>query len=241
VKKNPSFEKTNKDTCQRWEGMLKAIVFDFDGVILESVDIKTRAFRELFKDYPDHVERIVKLHLDNTGMSRFDKFKIICADYLGRPTDDGELSRLGEAFSRIVYQEILHCPFVPGAFEFLEKRSKQYELFLASATPQDELWDIVKGRGLDRFFKGVYGSPRRKDEILLGILVERKLRPEEVVFIGDAINDYRYAREALIPFIGRVPEGQANLFPKQHLVATIEDLQDLDDQWNLVLERLLLQ
>ena len=221
--------------------MLKAIVFDFDGVILESVDIKTRAFKELFKGYPDHLERIVRLHLDNTGMSRFDKFKIICADYLGRPAADGELARLGDAFSRFVYGEILHCPFVPGAYEFLEKRSKQYEMFVASATPQDELCDIVKRRGLDRFFGGVYGSPRGKDEILRGILVERKFRPAEVVFIGDAVDDYRNAREACIPFIGRVPGGQANLFPKKDIVTTIKDLHQLDQQWNLGLEKLVLQ
>jgi len=221
--------------------MLKAIVFDFDGVILESVNIKTRAFRDLFKDYPDHLESIVRLHLDNTGMSRFDKFKIICADYLGRPPDDGELTRLGEAFSRFVYREILHCPFVPGAYEFLEKRSGQYEMFLASATPQDELSDIVNRRELDRFFEDVYGSPRRKDEILRGILVERRFRPAEVLFIGDAVDDYRYAREACIPFIGRVPGGQANLFPKEHVVGTIEDLHQLDQQWNVVVEGLLLQ
>jgi phosphoglycolate phosphatase-like HAD superfamily hydrolase len=169
--------------------MLKAIVFDFDGVILESVDIKTRAFRDLFKDYPDHLESIVRLHLDNTGMSRFDKFKIICADYLGRPPDDGELTRLGEAFSRFVYREILHCPFVPGAYEFLEKRSRQYEMFLASATPQDELSDIVNRRELDRFFEDVYGSPRGKDEILRGILRKKQFHPSEVVFIGDAADD----------------------------------------------------
>ncbi len=221
--------------------MLKAIVFDFDGVILESVDIKTRAFKELFKDYPDQLEKILKLHLDNTGMSRFDKFKIIYADYLGRTTDDCELGRVGEAFSRLVYGEILRCPFVPGAYEFLEKRAKQYEMFLASATPQEELWDIAKRRGLDRFFEGIYGSPRRKDEILRGILVECKLRPGEVVFIGDAVNDYRYAQQARIPFIGRVPRGQDNIFPTERVVATVEDLHQLDQQWNLVVGRLLLQ
>ncbi|GAF78578.1 unnamed protein product, partial [marine sediment metagenome] len=32
--------------------MIKAIIFDFDGVIVESSDIKTEAFRELFQDYP---------------------------------------------------------------------------------------------------------------------------------------------------------------------------------------------
>lgn len=221
--------------------MLKAIVFDFDGVILESVDIKTRAFRELFKDYPEHLEKIVTLHLDNTGTSRFDKFKIICSDYLGRPADHGELKRLGEAFSRFVYEEILRCPFVPGAYQFLGKHSKQYHMFVASATPEDELRDIVKQRELDVFFQGVYGSPRTKSEILGRIVVECQLRPAEVVFIGDAITDYRNAREMCIPFIGRVLRGQSRVFPEEGLITTVEDLHQLDQQWNFVLERLPLQ
>jgi beta-phosphoglucomutase-like phosphatase (HAD superfamily) len=50
--------------------MLRAIVFDFDGVILESADIKTNAFRALFASYPEHVDQIVDFHLRNAGVSR---------------------------------------------------------------------------------------------------------------------------------------------------------------------------
>jgi HAD superfamily hydrolase (TIGR01549 family) len=218
--------------------MLKAIILDFDGVILESVDIKTRAFKELFKDYPEHLDRIAKLHLDNAGMSRFDKFKIIYSDYLARPIEEGELKKLGEAFSRFVYMEILDCPFVPGAYEFLEKRSKEYQMFVASGTPQDEIRDIVNQRELDNFFHGIYGSPRTKGEILQGILMENQLRPLEVVFIGDAMSDFRGAREAHVQFIGRVPRNQSNPFAGLGLIAMFENLYQLDQQWSFVLERL---
>ncbi len=218
--------------------MLKAIVLDFDGVVLESVDIKTRAFKELFKDYPEHLDRIAKLHLDNAGMSRFDKFKIIYSDYLARPIDEGELKKLGEAFSRFVYREILDCPFVPGAYEFLGKRSKEYRMFVASGTPQDEIRDIVNQRELDKFFSGIYGSPRTKGEILQGILMENQLRPLEVVFIGDAMSDFRGAREAHVPFIGRVPSNQSNPFAGRGLIAIFENLYELDQEWSVVLEKL---
>jgi beta-phosphoglucomutase-like phosphatase (HAD superfamily) len=53
---------------------LTDIILDFDGVILESVSIKTEAFRSLFSFAPEHVDRIVQFHKDNGGMSRFDKF-----------------------------------------------------------------------------------------------------------------------------------------------------------------------
>ena len=57
--------------------MINSIIFDFDGVILESVSVKTAAFRQLFSFAPEHVDEIVQYHLDNGGMSRFDKFRYI--------------------------------------------------------------------------------------------------------------------------------------------------------------------
>ena len=61
---------------------MKAIIFDFDGVIAESVDVKTEAFKELFKAYPDKVKAIADFHIDNGGMSRFDKFRHIYKNIL---------------------------------------------------------------------------------------------------------------------------------------------------------------
>ena len=221
--------------------MLKTIIFDFDGVILESVHIKTKAFQKLFEAYPQHLDQITRLHLEHGGMSRFEKFKIIYRDYLNLPLDDGELARLGEAFSKLVYQEILRCPFVPGAYRFLEKYSKRYPLFIASGTPESELIDIVRQRQLQKFFAGVYGSPRTKCEILQQILTENGLQyivpqhmSNEVIFIGDAMTDYVAARAVSVPFVGRVPQGQANPFPDEGVVALVQDLQQLDAQWHLL-------
>ena len=56
---------------------LTDIILDFDGVILESVSVKTEAFRTLFSFVPKHVDEIVQFHIDNGGMSRFDKFRYI--------------------------------------------------------------------------------------------------------------------------------------------------------------------
>ena len=39
----------------RWE----AVFFDFDGVILDSVDVKTQAFADMFRQYGPEVERAV--------------------------------------------------------------------------------------------------------------------------------------------------------------------------------------
>ena len=41
---------------------IDAIFFDFDGVILESMNIKGWAFEKLFEKYPEHIEKIVEFH-----------------------------------------------------------------------------------------------------------------------------------------------------------------------------------
>jgi beta-phosphoglucomutase-like phosphatase (HAD superfamily) len=56
---------------------VKAVLFDFDGVIVESVYVKTEAFRELFAGESEYLSEILAFHLANGGMSRYTKFEII--------------------------------------------------------------------------------------------------------------------------------------------------------------------
>ncbi len=216
--------------------MLKGIVFDFDGVILESVDIKTQAFIELFQDYPAHLDRIVKLHLDNGGMSRFEKFEIIYRDYLRMPVDEALLKQLGKSFSELVYDKMLNCPFVPGAEKFLNARAREFPLFVVSGAPEDELRAIVERRNLARLFQRIYGSPRKKSETLAEIMAMNNWRSGEIVFIGDALGDYASAHQLEVPFIGRVLRGVANLSPRDGVLAVVGDLRELDAHWNSLIE-----
>lgn len=184
--------------------MVRAIIFDFDGVIIESFDIKTQAFRELFKKYPDHVEKIVEYHQQNGGISRFLKFKHIYGNILKQPLDEETFRRLGENFSNLVVEEVKKCPYVPGVLEFIQEKSKKMQLFIASGTPEEELRSIVAARGISDFFKGIYGSPATKSEIIQAILNKEKIESKDAVFIGDTITDYREANKAGVPFLARI-------------------------------------
>ncbi|HJN62015.1 MAG TPA: HAD family hydrolase, partial [Candidatus Parcubacteria bacterium] len=204
---------------------IKAIIFDFDGVILESMDIKTRAFAFLFKDYPNHLQEILKLHKLHGGMSRFEKFDRIYRDILKEPLSQDQKAKLGKDFSNYVYEEILKCPFVEGAFEFLEKYSEKLPLFIVSGTPDEEIKSIIKERNLEKYFKEVLGSPLKKKALNLKILKEYNLNPKDVIFVGDSIDDYEGAKETGIRFVGRIKE--ANPFEKFKIEATIHNIFDL--------------
>ena len=55
----------------------KIIFWDFDGVIKESVSVKTDAFGKLFSNFGSKVsQKVVSHHINNGGMSRFDKIPI---------------------------------------------------------------------------------------------------------------------------------------------------------------------
>ena len=57
--------------------MIKGIIFDFDGVIAQSVEVKTEAFADMYKEYGKAVvNKVVQHHEDNGGMSRFEKFRL---------------------------------------------------------------------------------------------------------------------------------------------------------------------
>jgi beta-phosphoglucomutase-like phosphatase (HAD superfamily) len=139
-----------------------AVIFDFDGVILESVDIKTRAFLELFAEYPEHHAAIRRLHEENGGMSRYEKFRRIHAELLHRPLADDAVMALGDRFGAIVAREILRCPFVAGAESFVRRVSATVPCHIASGTPEAELQEIVAARGLAGYFDLVLGSPTPK-------------------------------------------------------------------------------
>ncbi|MCH7659997.1 MAG: hypothetical protein IH933_05275, partial [Euryarchaeota archaeon] len=97
-----------------------AIFFDFDGVILDSVELKEIVFRNIIcRHAPEQVERIMQYYWKNGGISRLVKFRWIWQNILGRSLDDAGLETLDQEFSHSVYDLMLGCDFVPGAEQFL--------------------------------------------------------------------------------------------------------------------------
>ena len=183
---------------------LRAIVFDFDGVILESAEVKTEAFVELYAAHGPQVVAAVRAHhLANLGISRFKKFEWIAANVLGQPlTEDGKAA-LGERFTELALAKVLAAPMVPGAERALAELAPRMPLFVASGTPQGELDLIVDRRGLRGSFREVWGTPAEKPAIVQDLLARHALAPAEVLFIGDGLSDHKAAVATGLHFLAR--------------------------------------
>jgi phosphoglycolate phosphatase-like HAD superfamily hydrolase len=183
--------------------MIKLVILDFDGVVVESVDIKTEAFRELFQEHPN-VEEIVQYHLGNNPFSRFIKFKYIYENILEREYTEEVKQELGRKFSEIVFQKVVECPYVNGAEEFLRIFSRVLPIYLISATPQQELESIVAKRNIGGYFREVWGiPPGNKVDYFKQALRKENVKAEEAVSVGDMREDFRVAREVGVLFVGR--------------------------------------
>lgn len=185
--------------------MIKAIFFDFDGVIVESNDIKTNAFAELFKNEgKETVERIIEYHLNNRGVSRYKKIRFIYKHLLNRSLSDNEFSAFCKNFSTLVLEEVIKAEFVKGTKEFLEDYRPIYKYFLLSATPQEEIDEIIQKRRLTYFFNAIYGAPNEKSEAVRDILIRENLNPVQTLYIGDAMSDYLAAKACAVNFVARI-------------------------------------
>lgn len=173
-------------------------VFDFDGVILNSNKIKTEAFRQVASRHFGklRVEQLVDFHLENPGLSRYQKFEFL----LGLQKRTGvSRERLLSEYSEHVIEKLLTCEGAKN-LEALRKKYSNQSWTIVSGTDHRELQIILKLRGIaDLFDGGAYGSPSIKSDIIRSLSFSN--RSEEVVLFGDAISDLELARTFSFDFV----------------------------------------
>ena len=212
---------------QRFPTSPRIIIFDFDGVIVESNAIKDQAFFKLYLPYGESIARSAhELHLSNSGASRFEKFALIHKVVLGREITPAESQDFGQRFRSLCFDAVCACPMIPGAEQFLNTYAGRIGMALASATPEEELVAILKKRDLTRYFRHTCGKPRSKLQNLNYILASEKLTPDQAVFVGDQPSDRDAALEAAIPFIRRV-EDSSNTLTADHSITNLMELSEL--------------
>lgn len=203
--------------------MIRAIVYDFDGVICDSVNVKTAAFAEMYEPYGEEVVAgVVAYHLANGGISRFEKFKYYSKNLLGKNISEEEVFELAKQFSDLVKQKVIQSAYLNGAYSFLKDHAKSHMQFICTGTPETEIIEILNARNISAFFTSIYGSPKTKDRILSIIMKDYQLKKSDILFIGDAITDYKAAITTGVSFLGILNE--STNFPTK--TTTVKDFTD---------------
>ena len=202
------------------------IFWDFDGVIKESVSVKTDAYVKLFQPHGSEVcKQIKNHHLANGGMSRFDKIPLYLK-WAGLEQNDAEVQNYCDKFSRIVKDKVIASAWVPGVQDFLQSNKEKYIFIMVSATPQDEIEEICKKLNLDWVFLKIYGSPASKSESIKISMLHYEVDASSCIMIGDAQADIDAAQDNDIDFIFRRHHENMKLNINTN-IQTIENFNEL--------------
>ena len=203
------------------------LVFDIDGVILESLQAKTKAFEELYFNYGKKVTKnIISHHKKNGGISRFEKIKFYNKEFLkidDKKTDEKFIKN----FSSITKEIIINCDFVNGFLTFLSKIENNYDLYISTGTPTNEAKLILQKKKIIKKFKIIYGSPESKISHLKNILsFYSKINYDSLFFFGDSIIDYEAAIKFKFNFLLRFHNENKFLINNKNIFYKFKDFND---------------
>ena len=184
--------------------MIKNILFDFDGVIIDSMPTKTEGFRKIFSDFePEAVQKILDYNNLNGGLSRYVKIRYFFEEILSSSIEENEVLRYADDFSKIVKKELTNKELlIAEVVDFLQRNHKNYRLHIVSGADEKELQYLCKELGVDQYFLSIHGSPTHKNELVKQLLEKHKYDLSETILIGDSINDHEAAEVNKIGFYG---------------------------------------
>lgn len=205
---------------------IRLIFWDFDGVIKDSVAVKTEAFVQLFSPFGANVaERVREHHEANGGMSRFEKMPMYL-EWAGELVTEHQVEDYCQRFSDAVMDRVVAAPWVAGVETLLRSNPYRQEFVLVTATPQGEVEDILEALDLRRCFSDVFGAPTRKGDAIRLCLARRAIQPAQCLMIGDAMADLDAATENDVPFLLRRHTANQRVF-RDYSGAFVEDFVGL--------------
>lgn len=179
----------------------KSWFFDCDGVLLDSNNIKTQGFYEVALPYGKKAATELRdHHVNNGGVSRFKKMSFFLTNILKKQFDEELHKELINAYGSYCYNRMLKADETPALRNLLQSLNQKTPCFVVSGGSETELKEIFFKRGLNNYFKEIFGSPRDKMEILSD-LSSRAQIIFPAVFVGDSKYDYIAATRFGLNFI----------------------------------------
>lgn len=184
--------------------LTKTILWDFDGVILDSMKVRDQGFVEIFKGFPENqVDALLAFHRHNGGWSRFVKIRHFFEEIRGEEITDETVKEYATQFSKVMKELLTNRDLlIKDSVQFIQKSHDLYNFHVVSGSEQNELRFLCRELGIADYFISIHGSPTPKDQLVRDLLIAHNYNIQDTVLIGDSINDYEAALKNKIAFIG---------------------------------------
>ncbi|MGG7048315.1 MULTISPECIES: HAD family hydrolase [unclassified Campylobacter] len=205
--------------------MIKNIIFDFDGVVINSMPIRGFGFRKIFENFDkEQVDKLIEFHNQNGGLSRFIKIRYFYESILNSHIGDDEVLKYAEKFSQIMKKMLCNKKIlIQDTVDFILSNYDKFNMHIVSGSEENELNFLCKKLEIYKYFKTIQGSPTIKQNILMDILDKFSYQKNETILIGDSINDYDAAVANKIEFYGF-----NNIVLKKYSKTYIDSFKNLD-------------
>lgn len=183
---------------------MKTILWDFDGVILDSMEVRDFGFKEIFKSFDkDQVNQFIDYHRVNGGLSRYVKIRYFFETIIQTPITEHQANMYAIKFSNIMRKELTDPKnLIDDSVEFIKKNHSKYNFHIVSGSDQEELRFLCRELRLVPYFISIHGSPTAKNILVEQLLSSCGYLNNETCLIGDSINDFDAALANGIAFYG---------------------------------------
>ena len=180
----------------------QTFIFDFDGTLVFSNDIKRGGFYHCAKNYKNGKKILKEFFNKNDRFDRYTVFKYLAENV---SLDDNEVyqtyQKLLKDYKLYTNKKIINLPAIKGSLELLNQlKNQKKKIYINSATPKDSLLLILNERNLTHYFESVLGLEKSKIENLKFIQKHSKSEKKFMISIGDGIDDFKASNDFKIKF-----------------------------------------
>ncbi len=184
--------------------MIKNILWDFDGVILDSMPTRDYGFKKIFEDFDSvSIDKLLEYHQQNGGLSRYVKIRYFYENILDKNISDDEIDIYAQKFSTIMKKKLVNKKYlISKSLSFIKSHYKKYDFHIVSGSDEKELQYLCEQLDIKGYFISINGSPTHKNTLVKNLLEKYNYKKNETILIGDSINDYKAAKINNLDFYG---------------------------------------
>ena len=175
--------------------MIKTILFDLDGTLIDTPPVIIETFKELFETYIKDVKLTDEMYESFLGQSLYVTFM--------QYVDQARVSELVDIYRDVSEKKLEHTlrayPYAQSTLKAIKK--KKIPIGIVTSKLKTVALSHLKKVGLDDFIDYIIGYEdvehhKPDPEPLLKALTYFNAKPDEAIYIGDHENDIKAAKKA---------------------------------------------